>query len=63
MKKPSRVSARDPELESLKRRVASLERTSAAMSARMISLFGAAAKHVDVVAGGATGPAITPAAR
>lgn len=63
MKKPSGVPVRDQELEALKSRVASLERTTAALSARMLSLFGAATKHADVAPAGAVRPAITPAAR
>ena len=66
MKKPSEVPVRDDEVKSLKLRVANLERTSAALSARMLTLFGPAPKPVDVSAVGAVGavrPAITPAAR
>jgi len=63
MKKPSEVLVRDQEVVSLKLRVARLERTSAELSARMLSLFGAAAKPVDVVAVGTARPTIAPAVR
>ena len=63
MKKPSGVPVREQELEALKQRVASLERTTAALSARMLSLFGAAAKDVDAPAPGALRPAVSPAGR
>ncbi len=63
MKKPSEVLDRDEEVDSLKRRVAVLERTSAALSARMLSLFGPAAKPVDLVAAGAERSVSAPAVR
>jgi len=58
MKKPSEVPLHDQDVASLKLRVASLERTCAAMGARMLALFGPAAKAVDVAR-----PANPPAAR
>ena len=63
MKKTSEALDRDQEVASLKRRVASLERTAAALTARMLSLFGPAAKHVDVVPVGALPSANSPAIR
>jgi len=63
MKKPSEVLVRDQEVQSLKLRVAKLERTSAAMSARMLALFGPTEVRVDVAAAGAPRPAVSPAAR
>ena len=50
MKKPSEVLSREQEVASLKLRVAKLERTSAALSARMLLLFGPAPKPAALVA-------------
>jgi len=63
MKKPSAAPARDQEVETLKRRVAALERTTAALSARMLSLFGAAPKPVEPGVGVADRPAFTSPVR
>jgi len=63
MKKPSEVLVRDQEIADLKLRVVKLERASAAMSARMLALFGPAEIRADVVAVGEPRPAVSPAAR
>ena len=63
MKKRTSVDVREQEVASLKIRVADLERTSAALSARMLSLFGPAAKPAEIFALGSMRPAIGPAVR
>jgi hypothetical protein len=63
IRKPTDVLVRDEELESLKARVAHLERTCTALSSRMLALFGPVQKHVDVAVAGAQRPVGAPAAR
>jgi hypothetical protein len=63
MKKQTDVHVRDREVASLKIRVADLERTSAALSARMLALFGPAAKPAEIFALGSVRPAIGPVVR
>ncbi len=62
MKKPSAALLRDQEVESLKLRVAKLERASAATSARMRALFGPSEIRADDVSAGEAPPAVPPAA-